>query len=129
MAHGVKLEIAECDRFHFAVGRMVIDPVLVAAEAIARIQYRRMLVSGPRQFIQPAAGQRAEAIKMRLKPPKIVRLQIELEQTAQAAIDRIKILSGTIRRQMVGAAIEILRVVERCGRGRCVHVLTSLLVV
>ena len=66
---------------------------------------------------------------MRLKPPKIVRLQIKREQIAQAAIDRIEILSGTIRRQMVGAAIEILRVVERCGRGRCVHVSTSLPVV
>ena len=66
---------------------------------------------------------------MRLQLLEIVRLQIKREQTAQAAVDRIKILPGTIRRQMVGAAIEILRVVERCGRGRCVHVLTSLLIV
>jgi hypothetical protein len=29
---------------------------------------------------------------------------------------------------MIGAAIEILRIVERFWRGRCVHVLTSLLV-
>ena len=79
---------------------MVVDPVLVAAETIARIQHRRMLVGGPRQFVQPAAGQRAEAIEMRLKPPKIARLQIKPEQIAQAAIDRIKILPGAIRRQM-----------------------------
>ena len=65
---------------------------------------------------------------MRLQPPKIIRLQIKLEQIAQAAIDRIEILPGAIRREMIGAAIEILRVVERCGRGRRVHVLTSLLI-
>src|ERR1700723_3697024 len=108
---------------------MVIDPVLVAAKTIARIQYRWMLVGGTRQFIQPATRQCAEAMKMRLELPKIIRLQIELEQTAQAAVDRIKILSGTIQRQMIGAAIEILRIVERFWRGRCVHVLTSLLIV
>src|SRR6266478_4817208 len=32
VAHGVKLEVAERDGFHFAVGRMVVDPVLVAAK-------------------------------------------------------------------------------------------------
>ena len=30
---------------------------------------------------------------------------------------------------MIGAAIEILRIVERYGRGRCVHVSTSLRIV
>jgi hypothetical protein len=129
MAHGVKLEIAECNGFHLAVGRMVIDPVLIAAKTIACIQHRRMLVSGSRQMIEPAAGQRAETMKMRLQPSKIIRLEIKLEQAAQAAIDRIKILPGAIRRDMIGAAIEILCVVERFGRSRCVHVLTSLLVV
>jgi len=43
MAHGVKLEIAERDFLHFAVGRMIIDPVLVAAEPIACIQDRRTI--------------------------------------------------------------------------------------
>jgi hypothetical protein len=108
---------------------MVIDPVLVAAKTIARIQYRWMLVGGARQFIQPATRQCAEAIKMRLKLLKIIRLQIGLQQTAQAAIDRIKILSGAIQRQMIGAAIAILRIVERCGSGGRVHVLTSLMIV
>ena len=67
---------------------MIVDPVLVAAETVARIQNRRVLVGGPRQFIEPAACKRAEAIEMRLQPAKIIRLQIEPEQIAQAAILR-----------------------------------------
>ena len=103
MAHGVKLEIAERDFLHFAVGRMIIDPVLVAAEPVARIQHRRVLVGDPRQFIKPAASERAEAIEMRLQPAKIIRLQVEPEQVAQAAIDRVEILSRAIRRDVIGA--------------------------
>ena len=87
MAHGVELEIAERDFLHFAIGRMVVDPVLVAAKAVPGVQNRRVLVGDPRQFIEPAARQRAEAIEMRLQPPKIIRLQIQTEKIAQAAID------------------------------------------
>ena len=109
VAHGVKLEIAERDCFHFAVGRMVVDPVLIAAKTVAGIQDRRVLVGGPRQLIQPAPRQRAQAVEMRLEPPKIIRLQIYPEKIAQAAIDRVEILPGTIRCDVIGAAIGTLR--------------------
>ncbi len=85
---------------------MIVDPVLVAAEAVARVQNRRVLVGDPRQFIEPAACERAEAVEMWLQPAKIIRLQIEPEQIAQAAIDRVEILSGAIRRECC-AVIEI----------------------
>ena len=45
---------------------MVVDAVLVAAETVARMQHRRMLVGDQRQFVEPAAGKGAEAIEMRL---------------------------------------------------------------
>ena len=124
MAHGVKLEIAERDLLHLAVGRMVVDPVFVAAETVARMQHRRMLVGGFRQLIQPAARQRPEAMEMRFEPPKIVRRQIELQQIAQAAIDQVEVQSGAIRRDMIGAVAEIRRRgdVERCRSVRRVHV-------
>ena len=109
MAHGVKLEIAERDVLHLAVGRVVVDPVLVAAETVARVQHRRMLVGDPGEFVEPAAGQRAETIEVRLKPAKIIRFQIKLQQIAQAAIDGVEILPGAIRRDVIGAAIEIGR--------------------
>ena len=95
---------------------MVVDPVLVAAETVARVQHRRMLVGDPRQFIEPAAGQRAEAIEMRLEPAKIVRRQIERQQIAQAAIDGVEVLSRAIRRDVVGAAARVSTPAS-CGDG------------
>jgi hypothetical protein len=61
---------------------------------------------------------------MTLEPPKITRLKIYPEKIAQAAIDRVEILTGTIRCDVTGAAIEILRFrrVERCLKWRRVHV-------
>ena len=109
MAHGVKLEIAEGDVFHLAVGRVIVDPVFVAAKAIARMQHRRVLVGDPRQFVEPAAGERAEAIEMRLQLAEIVRLQIMREQIAQAAVDGVEILSRAIRRDVIGAAAQLRR--------------------
>jgi hypothetical protein len=109
MAHGVKLEIAERDFLHFAVGRMVVDPVLVAAKAIPCIQHRRVLVGGPGQFVQPTARQRAQAIEMRLEPPKIIRLEVQLEKIAQAAVYSVEILPGAIGCDVIGSAIEIMR--------------------
>ena len=57
-----------------------------------------MLVGGPGEFIQPAAGEFAEAMEMWLQPAEILRLQVQPEQIAQAAIDLVKILSRAVRR-------------------------------
>jgi hypothetical protein len=102
---------------------MVVDPVLIAAEAIPRIQNRRVLVGGPGQFVEPAARQNTQAIKMRLEPPEIIRRQVQLEKIAQAAVYGVEILPGAIRRDVVGAAIEILLcgLVERFLRVGRVH--------
>ena len=123
MAHGVKLEIAERDLFHFAIGRMVIDPVLVAAEAVARMQHRRMLVGDPREFIEPAARKPAEPVEMRFQPPKITRFQIKPQQVAQAPIDRVEIRTRAIGGDVIGAAFARLigQVRGSLGRKR-VHV-------
>ncbi len=84
---------------------MVVDPVLVAAEAVARVQNRRMLVGDPRQFIEPAARQNTQAIKMGFQPSQIIRLEIKPDKIAQAAVDCVEILAGAIRRDVIGAAI------------------------
>ena len=57
MAHRMQAEFAEGDALHLAVGGMVFDPVLVAAEAVAGMQHRRMLVGGVGQFVEAAAGE------------------------------------------------------------------------
>jgi hypothetical protein len=112
MAHGVELEIAEGDLLHFAIGPMVVDPVLVAAEAVACVQDRRVLVGDPGQFIEPAARQNTQAIKMRFQPSKIIRLEIKSDKMPQAAVDRIEILSGAIWRDVIGAVIVHWRVAD-----------------
>jgi hypothetical protein len=63
-------------------------------------------------------------MEMGFQPLKIVRLQIKPEQIAQAAIHGIEILPRAIRRDMVGAAPDVLRLglVERFVRGARVHV-------
>ena len=106
MAHGVKLKIGEGDRLHLAIGRMIVDPVLVAAEPIACIQHRRVFVGGPGQLIQPAARERAEAIEVRIQPAEIVRQKIKREQIAQAAIDGVEIRTRTVGRDVIGTAAQ-----------------------
>jgi len=49
-------EFAERDSLHLAIGRMILNPILVAAEAIARMKHRGMLVGGVGKFVQAAAG-------------------------------------------------------------------------
>ena len=63
-----------------------------------------MLVGDPRQLVEPAAGERAEPVEMRLQTAKIVRRQIKRQQIAQAAVDGVEILSGAVRRDVIGAA-------------------------
>src|SRR3982074_786718 len=123
MAHGMELEITKRDFLHFAVGRMVVDPVLVAAKTIPRMQHRRMLVGDPRQFIQPAARQLAETLEMRLEPAKIIPRPIQREQIAQAAIHGIEILTRAIRCDVISAAAQLLHfnLVERFARWKRVH--------
>ena len=67
MAHGVELEVAEGDPLHLAIGRMILDPVLVAAEPVARMQHRRMPVGDAGELVEPAAGKQPEALEMRLQ--------------------------------------------------------------
>ena len=104
MAHGMELEIAERDTLHLAIGGMIIDPVLVAPEPVARAQHRRVPFGEPRQLIEPAAGELPKPVEMRLEAGKIIRHEIELQQIAQAAIDGVEVLSRTIRRDVIGAA-------------------------
>ena len=106
MAHGVELEIAERDLLHLAIGGVIVDPVLVAAETVARVQHRRMLVGKPRQFVESAAGKSAEPVEMRLEVLEVGGRQIMREQVAQAAVDGVEILPGGVGRDVIGAAAQ-----------------------
>ncbi len=82
---------------------MVVDPVLVAAEAVARLQHRRMLVGHHRQLVEPAAGQRAQPLEMRRHLLAQAGLHVEPHQVLELPVDRIEILAVRVGGDVVGA--------------------------
>jgi hypothetical protein len=67
MAHRVQAQFAERDPLHLAVGRMIFDPILVAAKPVARMEHRGMLVGGVGKLVETAARKSAETIEMGLE--------------------------------------------------------------
>ena len=98
MRHRMQPEFAEPDPLHLAIRRMELDPILVAAKAIARMEHRRMLVGNFRELVEPPARKIAEAIEMRLHRSAQPRLHVKIEQVAQAAVDAVEVHPATIRR-------------------------------
>ena len=59
-------EFAERHALQLAIGRMVLDPLHVAAEAVALVQHRNVPVGQPRAFVEMTAGEPTQAVEMRL---------------------------------------------------------------
>ena len=82
---------------------MKLDPLRVAAEAVAMMQHRRVLVGKARALIEVIACERAEPVEMR----RDVRVQfvgeIELEQIGERRIGRKEIQPSGVGRDCVGA--------------------------
>jgi hypothetical protein len=83
---------------------VIVDPVLVAAEAVARMKHRRIPVGDPRQLVEPAAGEVTQPVEMRRQLSVVVLGQIKRQQIAQATTDLVKIQAGAIPRNAVRAA-------------------------
>ena len=64
--HRVNAELAERGALQLAIGRMILDPLRVAAETVALVQHRGVAVGQPRAFVEMTAGERAEPVEMRL---------------------------------------------------------------
>ena len=64
--HRMDAEFAERGALQFAIGRMILDPLGIAAEAVALMQLRHMPVGQPRAFVEMTAGERSQPIEMRL---------------------------------------------------------------
>ena len=92
-------EFAERGALQFAIGRMIFDPLRVAAEAVALVQHRHMPVGQPRAFVEMAAGERAEPIEMRLDMAKQRIGQMDAQQIRQRRIGAVEIHSRRIRRE------------------------------
>ena len=98
MAHSVKLEVGERDLLHFAIGGVILDPVLIPAMAIARVQHGRISIGNAGQFIEPAPDESAKATEMReemlvvgsrqVLRKKLLQSWIKLEEVLACAVPR-----------------------------------------
>jgi hypothetical protein len=98
MAHGVELEVAEGDRLHLAVAGVVLDPVLVAPEAVAGVQDGAVGVGETRQLIEPTAGKDPKPLEMRLQVRAHAIWEVQRQQLLQPRVDGVEILPRAVRR-------------------------------
>ena len=115
MAHRVQAEFLVGDLLHLAIGGVVVDPVLVAAEPVARLQHRRMLVGDHREFVEAAAGQLAQPLEMRRHLRAQAGLHVEPQQVLELPVDRIEVLPVDVGGDVVRAVRLPVRVVSHVG--------------
>jgi len=102
--HGVQAELGKTDPLHFAIGRVIFDPVGVAPETIAMVQERRVLIRLQRQLIKPPAGQLAQPLDMRGEMLERRLVEVKRQQIAQRPVDLPKVKPAAIGCDLVGAA-------------------------
>jgi len=97
-------ELAERGLLDLAIGRMILDRLHVAAELVALVQHRRMPVGQPRAFVEMAAGQFAEPIKIRLDVAKQRLGQMQFQKIRQRRIGPVEIHSRRVGGQQARLA-------------------------
>ena len=102
--HRVNAELRERDLLQFAIGRVIFDPLHVAAEAVARVQDRRVAIGEARAFIEMTTGERTQPVKMRLDMVEDRLGQMNPQQVGQCRIGAVEIHPRRIRRQQSGLA-------------------------
>ena len=100
--HRVNAELAEGCALELAIGRVILDPLHVAAETIALVQHRDMTIGKPRAFVEMAAGKFAQTIKMRLDVTKQCVRQMDTQEIGQRRIGAIKVHPRRVRREQPG---------------------------
>jgi len=86
-------------RSKLVIGRVVLDPLRVAAKTVALVQHRHVAVGKPCAFVEMPAGERAEAVEMRLDMAKQRLGEMDAEQIGQRRVGAVEIHAGRIRRQ------------------------------
>ena len=92
-------EFAERGALQLAIGRVIFDPLRVAAETVALVQHRGVAVGQPRAFVEMTAGERAEPVEMRLDVAEQRIRQMNAQQIRQRRIGAVEIHARRIRRQ------------------------------
>jgi hypothetical protein len=111
--HRVNAEFAEGGALEFAIGRMIFNPLHVAAEAIALMQHRHVAVGEPPAIVEMAAGKPAEALKMRLDVTKQFLGQVDPQQIRKRRIGTVEIHPRGVWRQKVRLTIKICHAILR----------------
>jgi hypothetical protein len=104
MRRGMQAELVEADLLHLAIGGVMLDPLHVAAEAVAVVQHRRMLVGKAGPTVEIAAGELAQAVEVRPEVRLFLRRQVEPEQIAETRIGPEQVQPAAVAADMVGAA-------------------------
>ena len=102
MRHGVDAELAVGHALELAVGRVVLDPLLVAPEAVAVVEHRDVPVGQPRPAIELVAGERAQAVQVRVDVTQERRGHVDVEEVRERGILPEEVEAGGIRRDQSG---------------------------
>ncbi len=84
-------KLAVADPLHLGIGRMLFDPLSVAALAIARMQGRRVAVGAVRQLVKPPAYQISEALKGRPQGRKIGGRKVQGQQLLERLVIAVRV--------------------------------------
>ena len=95
-------ELTECDFLQFAIGRVIFDPLYIAAKTVALVQDRRVAIGEARAFIEMTTGERTQPVKMRLDMVEDRLGQMNPQQVGQCRIGAVEIHPRRIRRQQSG---------------------------
>ncbi len=98
MRHRMDAEFAVSGAFEFAIGRMIFDPLPVVPEAVTLMQHRSVLVREARAFVEMTAGERTEAIEMRLDMLKQRCGKMHAQQVGEDRIGAIEIHARRVGR-------------------------------
>ncbi|OIQ64961.1 hypothetical protein GALL_534860 [mine drainage metagenome] len=89
--HRMYAELAKRGTLEFAIGRMIFDPLDIAAKAVALMQHRHVPVGEPGTFVETTARERAQPVEMRLDMAEQRVGKMDAKQIRQRRIGAIKI--------------------------------------
>ncbi len=84
-------EFAKRCLFQLTIRRVIFDALRIAAEAVALMQHRGVLVRKPRAFVEMTTGEAPEPVEMRLDMPEQFVRQMNPQEVGQRRIGAVEI--------------------------------------
>src|SRR5947209_18674123 len=98
MRHRCKAEIAEGRLLKRAIGGMKLDPLPVAAMAVAMMQNRRVAIGKPCVRIEIGGGAGTESVEMWREMREEIGCEPQPQHILQRAVDPVEIETGGVAR-------------------------------